>query len=229
MSALAQPEVKTAQVLSVTPLTGRVRLLRLMCPGGLSFSPGQYVGLARPGDSSSYHYFTIASGPQRGGEEFELCVGQGTTDFSRDLSLGDQLSLMGPLGEVLAPRYGVRTALLVATGTGIALIRAGLQAELWGARRTVAVVGNRQEGDMLFHDELSATPGLDYRPILSQPGPRWTGLVGRVQEVVDQIILEADGMDLDAVVCGQKLMVDAVVERLRRAQVPSEGIFAQGF
>lgn len=228
MSGKDQLGAAKAKVISSRLIAPRVRLVRLRAELLLGFEPGQYVGLVRLGADESPHYFTIASAPMED-PTFELCMGLGSSGFAEDVSPGDELGLLGPLGPRIVPRNEAGSVLLVATGTGASLLRACLLAKLWGSRRLVATIGHRSEADILFHDEFKSMYELDYRPVLSQPGAGWNGQVGYVQDAIQGIIEQGDASDFDVVVCGQKLMVADLVRQLVDLGVSEGAIFAQGY
>lgn len=230
-----------AIVSAIEPLSERTHLVRLQGPRSFSFEPGQYVALVRSdgrgqvsdnggAHASGRHYFSCASEshPEVRGR-FELCMKK-SASFARDLALGEEVGLDGPLGPKIAKRAESQLALLVATGTGVAPLRSSLRSGLWSERKVVVIVGQRTRADLLFDDEFRAEPELDYRPVLSQPGAEGT-LGGRVQvEVLRALGSQATVAErIDAVVCGQSAMVSEVVNLLREYGVPEEGIFAQGY
>jgi NAD(P)H-flavin reductase len=230
MSGRDQPVSAVAKILSIRSISDRVFLARVLGSEPVDFLPGQYIALQRQGPREPQHYFSIASPPSpQVPNEFELCLGRGTSGFGLTVSQGETFQLVGPLGEGIRPRKESSSVLLVATGTGAALLRSGILHRLWGARRVIAIVGQRTEADLLFKSEFSQALGLEYRPVLSQPTPSWSGLRGHVQAAVEQVLCDERLDPMDAVVCGQKEMVDDVVQRLLRAGLSEQGIFAQGY
>jgi NAD(P)H-flavin reductase len=230
MLGLDQPVLAVAKVLSVRPLGERACLVRASASRPLEFLPGQYVALQRIGEGKQRHYFTIASPPSLNTpSEFELCLSRGSSEFVDGVAPGEVFQLVGPLGEVIRPRDEATCALLVATGSGTGLLRSGVLHRLWGQRRMVAIVGQRTEGDLLFDHEFSQVSGLEYRPVLSRPRSDWPGLRGHVQDALEAVLRGGLVGPTDAVVCGQKSMVDDVVQRLKRAGFSDRAIFAQGY
>jgi CDP-4-dehydro-6-deoxyglucose reductase, E3 len=236
MSGSLQLGTAKATVVSSRILTPRARLVRLLAERPLDFCPGHYVGLARPEADCSPHYFSIASAPTiasalnpKGASEFELCMGFGTTSFQEEISPGDELVLLGPFGQAVSPRPEATGALLIATGTGVGLVRSCLRAGLWGHHRAIVIVGHRSQDEALFYDEFSSMTNVDYRPVFSQPSAGWRGRVGYVQDAVSEALEQDRTPRLDAVVCGHKPMVSEVVSRLSARGVSEPVIFAQGY
>jgi NAD(P)H-flavin reductase len=230
MSGLDQPFLAVAKVLSVHAMGERASLVRAAASRPIEFLPGQYVALYRTGAGEQRHYFTIASPPNsEAPHEFELCLSRGGSEFVEGVAAGEVFQLVGPLGDGIQPRDEATSALLVATGSGTGLLRSAVLHRIWGKRRMVAIVGQRTEDDLLFEGEFSQIPGLEYRPVLSRPRPGWSGLRGHVQDALEAVLSAGLLGPTDAVVCGQKSMVDDVVSRLKRSGFSERGIFAQGY
>jgi NAD(P)H-flavin reductase len=110
--------------------------------------------------------------------------------------------------------------LFVATGTGLAPIRAILAEEVraTGGPPLVLLFGCRTPNDVLWGDELlawpSVCPRLRIHVTLSRAPPDWTGLVGYVQRHARSLADALPGVY--AYVCGVSAMVDDVVGILGR-------------
>jgi NAD(P)H-flavin reductase len=118
--------------------------------------------------------------------------------------------------------------LLVATGTGIAPLRAMLQhlARQRFARAVDLLFGVRSEAELLYGDELRGLcAGLDryrFSPTLSRPGQSWPGRRGRVQAHVEELL---DGRtQIDVYLCGQSEMVRSVSAQLEALGVDPTSI-----
>lgn len=168
------------------------------------FAPGQFVSLVacdENGKEQSRAY-SIASAPA--GNHFELCVNRVESGFFSnllpDLPAGASVQLEGPHG-FFTLREPLTDSLLVATGTGIAPIRAYLQ---WlfppdGPNRSHGkdlwlVYGARYETGLYYHDEFEVLaarhPNFHYLPTLSRGPQSWIGLRGYVQQHVARIVEE---------------------------------------
>ncbi|MBV8207663.1 MAG: FAD-dependent oxidoreductase [Acidobacteria bacterium] len=202
-------------------LSPRTRHLEFRVKGAsrFDFQPGQFLSFKALDEAREFtRAYSIASAP-RSDSSFEIClnrVDEGFfSNFLCDLPVGGEVSFHGPHGFFLL-KQPVRSSIFLATGTGIAPIRAMIQwlfaesgrhhgHEFW------LVFGNRTEEDIYYADEFAALavqhPNFHFLPTLSRPGSAWKGARGYVQEHVRGL---AQGRtDLDAYICGLKDMVSA--------------------
>lgn len=178
-------------------------------------TPGQYLHVAAPGAHPAY--FAIATAPGRG---LELLVKRGTTaaDALAGAAPGAAVHVSTPLG----PGYPVdthagRDLVLVASGSGIAPLRAVVQHVLQHRRRWGEVTlwyGQRHASEFAYAGELAAWErgGVHVIQVLSGNDHAWSGARGRVQDA-----LRGAGRGVrGAVACvaGQREMVHAVRETL---------------
>jgi CDP-4-dehydro-6-deoxyglucose reductase len=187
----------------------------------LPYLAGQFVSFAAEiADKKVTRAYSTASAPC--GNRFEPCLNRVHDGiFSPYLFMlepGDTVDMKGPLG-YFTWRYPVRDSILVATGTGIAPFRAMLQAYLGagGDRAITLVYGCRYAETLLYREEFeryaAQHANFDFRPTLTRPGPGWTGHIGRVQAHIPEAI--GDRRDMDVYICGMKVMVDDVRNRLK--------------
>jgi ferredoxin-NADP reductase len=149
--------------------------------------------------------YSIASAAK--GNRFELCVNRVEEGFFSnhladlpDLPVGATIQVHGPHGHFVL-REPITDSILIATGTGIAPMRAYAQwlfpedgpdrsdgKEIW------LVYGTRHESDIYYHEEFEALarrkPNFHYLTTLSRAEESWTGLRGYVQDPVARIIRE---------------------------------------
>ncbi len=211
----------TARLVRSVSLTEQTKHLEFEVEGvpRFDFAPGQFVSIREPRDGhQATGYYSIASAPH-GTNRFELCVNRAPDAFFSnylcDLGQEETVRLHGPHGQ-FALKHPVRDSLFVATGTGIAPLRAMLQwlladkARHQGHQLTL-ILGNRLEKELYYHDEFRRMArnhaNFHYLPTLSRENPGWTGARGYVQEQVRRL---AEGRhDLDAYLCGRRDMVTA--------------------
>lgn len=109
----------------------------------VEFSPGQYVTVRYEDVPRPY---SIASPPTEAG--IEICVrrvpgGRLTSELAVDLSVGDEVVLRGPYGDLLLEPPSPRDMVFLATGTGVAPIKSMVE-YTFAADRDV-VDGERRE------------------------------------------------------------------------------------
>lgn len=188
----------------------------------LSYHPGQFVSLSTAfGEKVITRAYSVCSPPS--GNRFELCLNRVEEGrFSPHLFAmqpGEAVDMKGPLGDFVW-REPVRDSILVATGTGIAPMRGLLQQRLPRdhEHQFQLFFGVRYEQNLLYRAEFDEMARLysnfTFVPIVSRPGPDWTGRQGHVQEHVLQAIGER--RDLDVYICGLKAMVDDLRTRLKQ-------------
>jgi NAD(P)H-flavin reductase len=211
-----------------------VRHLVLSTEDGAPFTylPGQWLKLYLPGLERDY---SIASAPSASRpDRVELIVtqvenGPGSTELHR-LPIGAAIEALGPNGLfVREEAERSQPALYVATGTGLAPLRAMIEDALARgetAPRTL-LFGARTEADLLFRTELEALAArgqLRYEPTLSRAGESWPGRRGHVQVHLRELVVPG----AHVYICGLSRMITEVRAVLRtelglpRTQVHSE-------
>jgi len=179
-----------------------------------SYLPGQFISaVAEDGNGKQQtRAYSIAAAPV--GNHFELCVNRVEAGFFSNhladlpdesdglLPVGGKIRIHGPHGNFTL-REPLTDSILVATGTGVAPMRAFLQGlfpehgpdagkDLSHGKEIWLVYGTRYESDLYYADEFEAlaqrVPNFHFLPTLSRAAKDWTGLRGHVQEHVARII-----------------------------------------
>jgi NAD(P)H-flavin reductase len=179
--------------------------------------------------------YSIASAydPQHPGQ-FELAVAFGAgADAVDQLAVGEELTAVGPSGELVRQQQPSPAALLVGVGTGIAPLRALIEEELARASSVelMLIAGHRAPEDVLFADDFARLAEQHARfrfvPTLSSATSTWSGQRGRVQGLLHAAVQAL--APLDAYVCGRLAMVSDVTAALEREGVPAARIRSEGF
>ncbi len=202
-----------ARCVSSQAISPSVRLLHLECEAALDYRAGQWCKIFVRDDQGEEiaRDYSIANAPGTKFIEFAVThvLGGPMSTLLHDLAVGGELELQGPNGffyrephELLAP------ALYVATGTGVAPLRAMIQQH--GVANAKLLFGCRTVDEVIFADEWSAM-GLVFVPTLSRGDERWTGHKGYVQSHLRELLV--DGAHV--YVCGLRRMVDEVRRVLR--------------
>ena len=201
----------------------------------LSYFPGQFVSFTHAIDGKEItRAYSTASPPN--GNRFELCLNRVQDGFLSPflfaMQPGDALEMTGPLG-YFTWRQPVRDSILVATGTGIAPFRGMLQAYLpsGGAREITLVYGVRFEQSLLYQGEFESMalkyPNFKFVPTVSRPTETWTGNTGHVQQHALQML--GDRRDMDVYICGLKLMVDDLRQKLKALGLDRKQIIVEKY
>jgi CDP-4-dehydro-6-deoxyglucose reductase, E3 len=226
VAAIAKPSRDVAIVTLKPPPNAAVR-----------FRPGQYISLI--GDDGRLHAFSIANAPRADGT-LELHIGRiangrFTTHVHERMQARDILRFAGPFGEFgFADDAGAaqRPAILLAGGTGIAPIKAMLEAaEQSGMQRELHLYwGSRHEEGFYALDRLPLKACVRFTPVLSEPAAQdvWTGRTGLVHRAVLQDFPDLSRFDVYA--CGSPGLIDAAfLDFTRRAGLPADRFFADAF
>ncbi len=188
---------------------------------------GQYLALAAElGGETQKRYYSIASAP-REDRTIDLCVDI-RGDFGQyldSLEQGSEVTAEGPAGKMglLDAR---NSAVYFASGTGIAPVRAILQAHLGEnpAANTRLYFGVRHSKNLFFRDEFEALaerhPKFEFCPTVSGDDAGWEGRRGRVHAYLDEAL--EGGENLDAYFCGQRELVDQLKADLSAAGIADE-------
>lgn len=233
---LPEPQRHAATVTAVEPACDGVIRLTLALPDGVPFGywAGQYLNIRlEDGEPRS---FSMASAPARGVLDVHvrrLAGGRFTDGLLPRLKPGDRLEVDLPLGSFVYREADYRPLLMVATGTGIAPIRAILDAlkDDPDAPPVDLYWGMRTEADLYLDAELRSWQAgfaeFRYVPVLSRGGPLWGGRRGYVQ---DAVAADFDDLSEHAIyLCGSPAMIAAAKRAFLDRGASAQHIYAEGF
>ena len=229
------------RVMSLARPAPDVAVLRVQLPANQNFQyrAGQYVEfILRDGLRRSY---SMANAPQRLGSPpaIELHLRHMPGGVFTDHVFGamkdkEILRLEGPFGSFFLREESNKPIVLLASGTGIAPIKAIIEhlqdkaitrpvRLYWGCRRQV---------DLYLDDwcrqAAAILPQMRYVPVLSEPEPGWTGRSGWVHHAVMADLHDLSGHQVYA--CGAPVMVESA-ERdfVAECGLPADEFFADSF
>ena len=213
--------LRSAVLRRARALTPDVRELTFAPTPWVDHRAGQWVSLKIPrGEELLARSYSIASAPRADGT-FDVAVtlvegGPGST-FLHAMAPGESLALGDPMGFFTLPDALDHPLLFVATGTGVAPMRAMLQDMIARgvSAPTTLLLGVRTTRDALYADEFRAMadahPWLRFELTLSRPAPGWSGRQGYVQTHLAELSAARPGCH--AYVCG----LNAMLKEVRRA------------
>lgn len=236
--ALAElPDAKrhTAIVTAIRLVSPLVTHLTLEIPGeSVTYLPGQHMNVIMPDGST--RSFSMASRPRDNQVDFHVRqVEQGSFTQGRltHLQAGDALEVELPLGSFQFHAQDYRPLLMVATGTGLAPIKAILDSLMgdpdcppvsfyWGARTAA---------DLYLHDEISTWGDrlyeFNYVPVLSRGDADWGGRRGYVQ---DAVTADLDDLSEHAIyLCGSPEMIFSAKQAFIARGASMDHIYTEGF
>ncbi|WP_338880781.1 2Fe-2S iron-sulfur cluster-binding protein [Achromobacter veterisilvae] len=158
---------------------------------GLDYVPGQYMNVVLPdGETRS---FSMASAPAGNLVDFHvrrIPGGRYTDHWLGQAQAGAGVEIEAPLGVFSYHEEDWRPLIMMATGTGIAPIKAILESLLDNEDCPPVTLywGMRTEADLYLRDVIEGWAGRLYEfnfvPVLSRAGAGWQGRRGHVQQAV---------------------------------------------
>lgn len=232
MAIVVIPKQYTAVVLAKKQLTPKMFWLSLRPAIPVPFTPGQYaswlIGQQR-------RPLSIASHRLNEPLEFVVDVSpHGTcSQLVEHVQPGESVTFMAPYGRFVVDKTDTRPLLFIATGSGIAPIRAHIYDLLAsGGKQPIRLFfGNRDQDHMFLTEEFSELvdryPTFSFIPVLSEPSPAWTGQRGLVTTVVPNQVPDLPAWSV--YVCGSPQMVKDTIAMLQKQGVPKEQIHSEEF
>jgi ferredoxin-NADP reductase len=215
----------TAKLLRSEQLSDQTKHLEFEVKAAETFQfvPGQFVSMMAPKEGRTItRAYSIASAPRN--HHFDICLNRVPNGFFSnllcDLDEGQELDFHGPHG-LFVLRNPFRDCIFIATGTGIAPMRAFVQwifasPERHAGRNIWLVYGTRYEKDIYYYDYFQdiarQNPNFHYTVTISRAQESWKGDRGYVQEYVRKIMQSRPPearTQMDAYICGLNDMVSA--------------------
>jgi CDP-4-dehydro-6-deoxyglucose reductase len=210
-----------------------IKVVLRLPPGAIfNFIPGQYIDVIGPG--SVRRSYSLANAPKTD-NTLELHIravesGVMSHYWFNQAKVNDLLRLHGPLGTFFLRNIAQRDLVFLATGTGIAPVKAMLEAMPSVSPnqlpRSVSVLwGGRHENDLYFNlEELPGT--FQYTPVLSRSAT-WKGERGYIQDVL--LRRKSDLLNSTVYACGSDSMIDSAKVALKAAGLPSHHFHSDAF
>ena len=237
--ALSLPiEDITATVANIEALTPTIKGIWLQLPGdGMAFQAGQYINVTVPGLEHP-RAFSIASSPAEK-NLLELNIrqveGGAATAFLHDeLSVGDELSITGPLGRFFVRKSQPEPMIFIAGGSGLSSPKSMILDLLEGGdeRQITLLYGARNQEELYYQDlfaELAAKhANFSYLAALSDGEDGWAGERGFVHELAERHF-NNQFANHNAYLCGPPPMIDACITSLMRGRLFEDHIFMESF
>jgi Flavodoxin reductases (ferredoxin-NADPH reductases) family 1 len=232
----AMPKVKQmheARLVKIDEMTSTVRNFHFEFPGQprFDFLAGQFVMVDVPREEKMVRKpYSIAS-PPHWSERIELCIkkveGGYVSSYFFDLKPGYVMPMEAPLGVFRLKDPLPEHLLFVATGTGVAPLRAMIHTLLHeGSQKKISLIlGIRYENEILFDAEFrelaAQHPNFEYLPTVSRPKD-WNGATGYVQDHIKRLYPHPDGRVVYA--CGLVPMINSLLKDLTELGYPRQAI-----
>lgn len=231
---LPQTLRSSATICEINRVTDSVVHLVLETPEPVPYLAGQYMNVHM--ENGNPRSFSMANAP--GGTRLDFHVrrvpgGRFTERQLNEAKPGQQLDVELPVGSFYLRREDYRPLLMVATGTGIAPIRAILETLLDDEDCPPVSLywGMRTEADLWLAQEFAQWKDrlYDFRfvPVLSEEGESWQGRRGFVQDAIAE---DFDDLSEHAIyLCGVPAMVREAKERFISLGASVEHIYSDSF
>jgi NAD(P)H-flavin reductase/hemoglobin-like flavoprotein len=206
-----------------------VAVLTLAPEQPLTYQPGQYVSVQTPHWPRLWRRYSIANAPRPDGtlrlHVRAIAGGLVSPALVHHVRPGDPLVLGAPQGTMTANTDSPRDVLCLAGGTGLAPIKAIIEAITWapapGRRREVVLYfGARRHQDLYDLAELQqmelAYPWLQVIPAVSDEPAREDVMYGTVPELA----AKATWADRDIYISGPDAMITKTAQVLRERGAP---------
>jgi CDP-4-dehydro-6-deoxyglucose reductase len=145
--------------------------------------------------------------------------------------INDLLRINGPLGSFFARPLAGLNLVFLATGTGIAPVKAMLEQLASGQLddqplSATLYWGGRQLQD-LYADPSQWNPSLRYVPVLSRAPGDWTGARGHIQHYL--LSENPDWANTVVYACGSEAMIQSAKAELIEAGLPDKRFYSDAF
>ncbi|MAF20433.1 MAG: hydrogenase [Parcubacteria group bacterium] len=194
---------------------------------GTVFMPGQFVLASHFGYGEAP--FGIASSPYQD-SYIDLIIRKTgiLTSALHQLKAGDEIFMRGPYGNGFPVDFiSGKDLVMVTGGCGIPPIAALIEyinAHRDRFGRVYLIYGARTPADLLIKDKLKQWEDkIKVLLTVDKPAKDWSGYVGMVSELVDEI--KIDSLDAVAAMCGPGPMIDALEKILRPLGISDRRIF----
>lgn len=238
--AVKKPEGMQVEIVEKTLLEPSIlRLVLKRTDGGkFDFKAGQTYAVELPGNN--FRYYSVA-GSENQKETIEFLIRKVTNGmftgmlFSDMLRVGDKMRLKGPEGTSTFTTPKGRTALFLATGTGIASVKSIISTLVenndlegrdlrvyWGVRTSPELVVGK-----IFEEWATDHPQIHFTAVVSREDA-WGGAKGHVQTFAAADC--GDMTNVDAYLCGNSSMIKAATNFLTaRCGLQEDHIFTDNF
>lgn len=209
-------------------------VFRLPPTSNFQFNSGQYVNLIKSNINRSYSIANKSSN----NNQLEFFIkkyknGLMSKYWFEEAKINDLLRIEGPLGSFFLRESQCENIIFLATGTGIAPIKAILESVLdapsnFSKKKFWIFVGARYEEDLLWNPTTNSDKiQVNYIPVLSRQMNDWNGERGYVQEAVLKQHINLENTHVYA--CGSNEMIHSAKKLLLKNSLKENSFFSDAF
>lgn len=232
---LPQPKTLPCRIVELEKLAPDVVRVKLRLPptSAFSFMPGQYIDVIGANGLRRSYSLANASHLEKLLELHIRAINGGAMSdyWFNHAKTNDLLHLKGPLGTFFLRGCANTDVFFLATGTGIAPVKAILESltqmhEEQQPRSLTVLWGGRKPED--FYIDITAIPGNHrYIPVISRPNENWTGAKGYVQDIL--LSTAPDLSNATVYACGSNDMIREAKKLLFNAGLPMARFYSDAF
>ena len=208
-------------------------VFRLPPNSNFNYNAGQYVNLIKGNINRSY---SIANNSSVG-NQLEFFVkkyknGLMSKYLFEEAKVNDLLRVEGPLGSFFLRDTQSKNIIFLATGTGIAPIKAILESVnekpfKFTKKKFWLFVGARYKEDLFWKPITNNRLDIKYIPVLSRKNNGWNGEKGYVQDIVLKKNLNL--ADAQVYACGSNEMIESAKKVLFKNSLKENSFFSDAF
>ncbi len=231
------PPSKTlpCRISSIDRLAADVVRIMLRLPPTADFRsiPGQYIDVIGPGGVRRSYSLANANTADKTLELHIRAVDGGVMSdyWFKQAKANDLLRFNGPLGTFFLRGLDQLHLVFLATGTGIAPVKAMLESLTHiapeRAPQSVTVFWGGRTAEDLYFDPQTIPAGHRFVPVLSRAAAGWAGVNGYVQNAL--LATQPDLARTAVYACGSDAMIRSAKSSLLAAGLPDNRFFADAF
>ena len=209
-------------------------ILRLPPTSYFQYNAGQYVNLIKGNINRSYSIANKVSSSN----QLEFFIkkyenGLMSKYWFEEAKINDLLRVEGPLGSFFLREAKCENIVFLATGTGIAPIKAMLESVTeqhsnFSKKKFWIFAGVRYKQDLLWEPNINNTKiEIKYIPVLSRQVKDWNGEKGYVQDIV--LKQKINLKDAQVYACGSNEMIQSAKKVLFKNSLKENSFFSDAF
>jgi CDP-4-dehydro-6-deoxyglucose reductase len=208
-------------------------ILRLPPTADFRSIPGQYIDVIGPGGVRRSYSLANANTVDKTLELHIRAVDGGVMSdyWFKQAKANDLLRFNGPLGTFFLRSLAQLHLVFLATGTGIAPVKAMLESlkdfTPEQAPQSVTVFWGGRTAEDLYFDSKFMPVGYRFVPVLSRAGVDWAGITGYVQNAL--LSSQPDLARIAVYACGSDAMIRSAKASLLACGLPDNRFFADAF
>lgn len=231
-----EKKIIPAKIQSINKLNDTVIEVSFRLPPNSNFgyNSGQYINIIKGNIKRSY---SIANAYQENGilvfliKKYEN--GLMSNYWFNEAKENDLLRVEGPVGSFFLRETDVENIIFLATGTGVAPIKAILEniadsPKKLSNKKIWIFSGARNENDIFWQpNELNKISNLKYIPVLSRASEDWKGEKGYVQDILIKQNIPLENAQVYA--CGSNNMIESAKKLLIEKGLNKKNFFSDAF